>query len=134
MPQRYRRCDILRREDLTFSVYDTWLHRSSLGGAAQLALAMLVMVFLLLWLERFGRRKQRFDSGGGSKHRPPTRFELGRWQAALALLLCLTPVFVGFVVPGLLLADLASRRLEGFGTAVFWMLSGTASASLPLQR
>ncbi len=104
---------------LTFSVYDTWLHRSSLGGAAQLALAMLVMVFLLLWLERFGRRKQRFDSGGGSKHRPPTRFELGRWQAALALLLCLTPVFVGFVVPGLLLADLASRRLEGFWDSGF---------------
>jgi len=97
---------------LTFSVYDTWLNRSSLGGAAQLALAMLVMVLLLLWLERFGRRKQRFDAGGGTKHRPPTRFDLRPWQARLALLLCLAPIVVGFVVPGLLLADRASRRLE----------------------
>ena len=96
---------------LTFSVYDTWLNRSSLGGAAQLALAMLAMVFLLLWLERFGRRKQRFDSGG-SKHRPPTRFDLSGWQSALALILCLAPIFAGFVIPGLLLADRASRRLD----------------------
>ncbi len=104
---------------LTFSVYETWLNRSSLGGAAQLALAMLVMVLLLLWLERFGRRKQRFDSGGGSKHRPPTRFDLNSWQAALALLLCMAPVVVGFVVPGLLLADRASRRLEDLFSETF---------------
>ena len=97
---------------LTFSVYDTWLNRSSLGGAAQLALAMLAMVFLLLWLERFGRRKQRFDSGGGSKHRPPTRFQLTRWKALAALGLCLLPITLGFIVPGLLLADRASRRLD----------------------
>ncbi|POF34601.1 iron(III) transport system permease protein [Roseibium marinum] len=99
---------------LTFSVYDTWLNRSSLGGAAQLALAMLLMVFLLLWLERFGRRKQRFDAGGGSKSHPPTRFDLRGWQALLAFALCLLPILLGFVVPGLLLADRASRRLDEF--------------------
>ncbi|WP_420412062.1 ABC transporter permease [Roseibium sp.] len=97
---------------LTFSVYDTWLNRSSLGGAAQLALAMLAMVFLLLWLERFGRRKQRFDSGGGSKHRPPTRFDLTGAKAAAAFGLCSLPILLGFIVPGLLLADRASRRLD----------------------
>ncbi|WP_346907632.1 iron ABC transporter permease [uncultured Roseibium sp.] len=96
---------------LTFSVYDTWLNRSSLGGAAQLALAMLVMVFALLWVERFGRRKQRFDQGG-SKHRQPARFDLTGWRAAGAFLLCFLPVLAGFVIPGLLLADRASRRLE----------------------
>ncbi|GAB4516022.1 MAG: iron ABC transporter permease [Roseibium sp.] len=120
---------------LTFSVYDTWLNRSSLGGAAQLALAMLAMVLLLLWLERFGRRKQRFDSGGGTKHRPPTRFDLGPWQGRLALLLCLMPIFVGFIVPGMLLADRASRRLEfvlsdGLLTTVWNSFSLAAVAAL----
>jgi len=105
---------------LTFSVYDTWLNRSSLGGAAQLALAMLFMVFLLLWLERFGRRKQRFDSGGGSKHRPPTRFDLSGWQSGLALCVCILPVTLGFVIPGLLLADRASRRLDDLLSDGFW--------------
>jgi iron(III) transport system permease protein len=120
---------------LTFSVYDTWLHRSSLAGAAQLALAMLLMVFALLWLERFERRKQRFDSGGGSKHRPPTRFDLNRWQIALALVLCMAPIFAGFVVPSLLLADLASRRLDdlfspGFLDAIWNSFSLAAVAAL----
>lgn len=120
---------------LTFSVYDTWLNRSSLGGAAQLALAMLAMVFLLLWLERFGRRKQRFDSGGGSKHRPPTRFDLTGLKAAAALGLCFLPIFLGFVVPGLLLADRASRRLDdllspGFLTTSWNSFSLAAVAAL----
>ncbi|TYC51508.1 iron ABC transporter permease [Rhodobacterales bacterium] len=120
---------------LTFSVYDTWLNRSSLGGAAQLALAMLVMVFLLLWLERFGRRKQRFDSGGGSKHRPPTRLDLSPSRALLALVLCFVPIFLGFIVPGLLLADRASRRLEdvmseGFLGTVWNSFSLAAIAAL----
>ena len=120
---------------LTFSVYDTWLHRSSLGGAAQLALAMLVMMFALLWLERFERRKQRFHSGGGSKHRPPTRFDLKPWQTVAALLLCLAPILAGFVVPALLLMDLASRRLDdlfspGFLNAIWNSFSLAAVAAL----
>jgi iron(III) transport system permease protein len=119
---------------LTFSVYDTWLNRSSLGGAAQLALAMLVMVFALLWVERFGRRKQRFDQGGG-KHRQPARFDLTGWRAAGAVLLCFLPVLAGFVIPGLLLADRASRRLDDlfgdtFLSAMWNSLSLAAIASV----
>ncbi|MEM9631708.1 MAG: iron ABC transporter permease [Pseudomonadota bacterium] len=120
---------------LTFSVYDVWLNRSSLGGAAQLALAMLAMVLLLLWLERLGRRKQRFDGSSGSKHRAPTRFDLKGPQAALALSLCLFPILLGFVLPGLMLADRASRRLDGllsqgFLSTVWNSFSLAAAASL----
>jgi len=96
---------------LTFSVYDTWLNRSSLSGAAQLALAMLLMVFLLLWLERFGRRKQRFDNGN-AKQRHPARFTLTGWRAGGAFVLCLLPIALGFLIPASLLADRASRRLD----------------------
>ena len=48
---------------LSFSVYDTWVNRSSLAGAAQIACAMLALVFALLWMERRARKGQR--SGGG---------------------------------------------------------------------
>ncbi|MES0880287.1 ABC transporter permease [Roseibium sp. SCP14] len=120
---------------LTFSVYDVWLNRSSLGGAAQLALAMLAMVLLLLWLERLGRRKQRFDGSSSSKHRAPTRFDLKGPQSVLALALCLIPVLLGFVLPGLMLVDRASRRLEGllspdFLSTVWNSFSLAAAASL----
>jgi len=96
---------------LTFSVYDTWLNRSSLGGAAQLAIAMLIMVFALLWLERFGRRKQRYHAGH-SKQKLPSRFDLTGWKAILAATICALPIFLGFVLPASLLANRALRRME----------------------
>ncbi|ADZ71937.1 Iron(III) ABC transporter permease protein [Polymorphum gilvum SL003B-26A1] len=96
---------------LTFSIYDTWLHRSSLAGAAQLACAMLVMVFALIGLERFARRRQRFDAGRG-KHHAPSRYMLTGLRAWLAFAACALPVLLGFVLPALLLADRASRRLD----------------------
>ena len=44
---------------LTTTVYTTWITRSDLGAAAQIACAMLAMVALLVWLERQGRRRRR---------------------------------------------------------------------------
>nr|WP_319385933.1 iron ABC transporter permease [uncultured Roseibium sp.] len=104
---------------LTFSVYDVWLNRSSLSGAAQLALAMLVMVLLLIWLERLGRNRQRFDAGGSTKQRAPTRFTLTGFKAGLVFAVCFLPILFGFVIPGLLLADRASRRLDALLTPGF---------------
>lgn len=107
---------------LTFSVYDVWLNRSSLSGAAQLALAMLAMVLLLLWLERAGRHRQRFDAGGSARQRAPKRFELKGLRAGAVLALCLLPVLIGFVIPGLMLADRASRRLDSLMTGDFFQI------------
>jgi iron(III) transport system permease protein len=45
---------------LTFSVYATWVNRGDLGAAAQIAVVMLIFVIALIWLERRGRRMQRF--------------------------------------------------------------------------
>jgi ABC-type Fe3+ transport system permease subunit len=45
---------------LTVAVYDTWLDRNSLAGAAQIACVMLLFVFALLLIERALRAKRRF--------------------------------------------------------------------------
>jgi iron(III) transport system permease protein len=55
---------------LTVSIYSTWLNRSSLPGAAQIALVMLAAVIALVLLERWARRRQRF-SGAGRRTHPP---------------------------------------------------------------
>src|SRR5690606_10585436 len=91
---------------LTFSVYDTWIHRSSLTGAAQIACAMLVVVFALLWAERHARRHQRFHQTS-TRYRSLPNYRLGGVRAALAVAACLTPILIGFVFPALLLADFA---------------------------
>ncbi|AXS39363.1 iron ABC transporter permease [Breoghania sp. L-A4] len=97
-------------QTLTFSVYDTWLNRGSLPGAAQMACAMLVVVFALLWAERYARRHQRFHLTS-SRYRPLPGYRLSPPLAALAVIACALPVLLGFVFPALLLADFASRRL-----------------------
>ena len=104
---------------LTFSVYDIWLNRSSLAAASQLSLAMLLMVFALLWLERQGRKRQKFHSTAAAKHKTPLRFELSTGWGISALVACLVPIVLGFVVPALLLADQASRRLEDIFSETF---------------
>jgi ABC-type sulfate transport system permease component len=44
---------------LTVAIYTTWVTRSSIEGAAQIALVMLAIVFALVLLERLGRRRMR---------------------------------------------------------------------------
>ncbi|MCA1297655.1 ABC transporter permease [Stappia indica] len=96
---------------MTFSVYDTWIHRSSLAGAAQLACGMLAIVFLLLWAERYARRKQRFHITT-SRYLALPSYQLTGPRAGLAILACALPVLLGFVLPAALLVDYASRRLD----------------------
>jgi len=47
-------------QTLTLSIFTTWINRSSLPGAAQIACMMLVIVIALMALERHGRRHRRF--------------------------------------------------------------------------
>ena len=54
---------------LTIGVYDTWVVRGTLGGAAQLALGLLGFMALLLWLERRPKRAGRT----ARQKRPPAQ-------------------------------------------------------------
>lgn len=102
---------------LTVAVYTTWLNRGSLEGGAQIALLMLVLVVLLLVMEQWARRRQRFNAGRGThlKVHPP-RVKLKGWKrlampAALAL-----PILSGFGIPITVFGQYASRRLEQFAS------------------
>ncbi len=100
---------------LTFSIYDTWLNRGSLAGAAQIASVLLVFVVLLLWIERRARRRQRFASQKTTAVTiDAVRLKLSGWRGWGAALLCALPVIVGFVLPVAVLAGFAARRLGDF--------------------
>lgn len=96
---------------LTVGIYTTWLERSNLGGAAQIASIMLVFVFALIWLERVGRSRQRFHHMS-QRERKPTRQRLHGWQAAAATTVCVTPVVMGFVIPGVVLLQFAFNYFD----------------------
>lgn len=96
---------------LTLSVYSTWINRGDLGGAAQIACVMLLIVVALIWLERYGRRMQRYHHTSRRIQALPD-YPLGGWRGALAALACALPVFLGFGLPGALLVEYAWTRFD----------------------
>ncbi len=67
-------------QTLTLSIFTTWLNRSSLPGAAQIACVMLLAVAALIALERYGRRRQGF-TGLDTRPGRARRIALARRQA-----------------------------------------------------
>ncbi|HYD07236.1 MAG TPA: iron ABC transporter permease, partial [Reyranella sp.] len=97
-------------QTLTLSIYTTWLNRSSLGGAAQIATALLSVVTLLVVLERYGHRRQLAMPTQDS--RIAERIALRGRRALLAAIACGVPVALGFLVPaGYLLKEVLRRSL-----------------------
>ncbi|HUV32881.1 MAG TPA: ABC transporter permease subunit, partial [Devosiaceae bacterium] len=56
---------------LTAVVYATWINRSNLPGAAQLALTLVVIVLALIWLEQHARRRRSYLMPRDSQTPPP---------------------------------------------------------------
>ena len=91
-------------ETLAVTIYTTWLQRSSLGGAAQIATVMLLFVFVLFSAERASRGGARYVGAGGKA--PPIAFSaLTGWRGLAAAVYCAIPVLAGFVVPLAVLVD-----------------------------
>jgi iron(III) transport system permease protein len=95
---------------LTVAVYTTWITRSDLAGAAQIACAMLFVVVALVWLERNGRQHQRFGSAQRMRPMQPRRLHGG--AAWLATATAALPVMLGFVAPALYLVWESAKRLR----------------------
>ena len=85
-------------QTLSASIYSTWLQRSNLGGAAQLATVTLVLIAALLGAERIAR-------GGAKVHHTTGRYrsipfqDIDGWKGPAAALLCAIPFLAGFVLP-----------------------------------
>jgi iron(III) transport system permease protein len=99
---------------LTVSVYTTWITRSDLPGAAQIALAMLAVVVGLVALERWARGGRRYAND--ARHAAPlVRRPLRGGAAVGASLACAIPVTVGFLVPAAYLVDQTVARVRFAG-------------------
>ncbi|MEF7613486.1 iron ABC transporter permease [Aquincola sp. MAHUQ-54] len=98
----------------TFStgIYKAWLVMFDRVAAAQLASILLLLVALLLWFERRAQQRLRFAaSRTGAVHGADARpVALRGRAAAAAVMLCATPVFLGFVLPVVVLVVLLWRE------------------------
>ena len=95
---------------LTLSVFSTWVNRSDLAGAAGIALFMLAVVVVLVTVERWARRRQRF-AAATQRTNSPGRRRLGGNRAAGAFAAGSLPVIFGFLVPAGYLVHAAALRI-----------------------
>ncbi|APO77999.1 ABC transporter permease protein (plasmid) [Rhizobium etli 8C-3] len=131
--------EFLGVKTLTVSIYTTWVTRSDLPGAAQIALAMLTLVVALVTMERWARRRQRYWSSA-QRSRSFTPHRLGTATGLTAFALGLLPVFIGFVAPASYLVVEAWKRFRfaGLSSRLFSetlntvILSATATLAILL--
>jgi len=103
--------EFLGIKTLTVSVYTTWITRSDLPGAAQIALAMLFLVIALIVIERWARRRQRY-SLTAQRNRSFTPQKLSVFAGSMAFLGGFIPVFIGFLAPAAYLVMEAWKRFH----------------------
>jgi iron(III) transport system permease protein len=116
---------------LTVSIYSTWVTRSDLPGAAQISIAMLVVVLGLVVWERHARRHRQYVND--AQHpRPLEPHRLRGWRGEAALAVSLVPIAVGFLIPTAYLVDatVARLRFAGLSPALLSETLNTITLSL----
>ncbi len=128
-------------QTFTTAIYRTWYGLGNREGAAQISLILIAIAIMLILVERQSRGRARFHVASALRHHaePVT---LATWRAAAAILACVLPVLMGFVLPTLHLVQLAltsgvalgDRRFLGdaFNSIVLATLAATLIVALAL--
>jgi iron(III) transport system permease protein len=112
-------------QTLTTGIFTTWLEAGNAAGAAQIAVAILAVVGVLLMLERQSRRHARYHSSA-RQPRPVVKKRLRGGAGWAAAALCAVPFGVGFVVPVAVMARHAAAHPEAwFGPGLARALGNT---------
>lgn len=93
---------------ITAIIYSTWINRSDFGGAAQLAVTVVLVIALLIAAEQRARR-DRVYMGHRDSRVPPAREPLQGGRRWLAFSFCLVLLALGFGIPVGQLTYLAFR-------------------------
>ena len=93
-------------QTFTTGIYRAWFSLGDRVAAAQLAGALLGVVALVLFLERWSRGRARFNNTTG-RNRPQPGQRLRGGAAAAAALACLLPLALGFLLPAGVLLKMA---------------------------
>ena len=92
-------------QTFTTGIFRAWLSMGEPELAAKLAMILLVFVGAVIALERFARRRARFDDPQRKARRNPR--VLRGPAAAAAFGACAAPLLAGFVLPAILLARMS---------------------------
>jgi iron(III) transport system permease protein len=103
----------------TTGIIRAWISLGDRVAAAQLASALLGLVFLVLVIERWSRGSARYHHTSGRYQALPT-YRLRGTRAALAAAACAVPLIIGFLLPAAILLKMAVEAGdEQFGFRFF---------------
>jgi len=85
-------------QTFTTGIYRAWFSIGDPVAAAQLSSALLAFVLVLILAERWSRQRQRYHNLTG-RYTRISRYQLAGWKAAAAVVVCLMPIAVGFLLP-----------------------------------
>ncbi len=105
-------------QTLTLGIYSAWLGQGNLGGAAQLAILVLLIVFALLFIER---RSRGLDERLHISQRPQPiiRLHLHGIRGWLTLITAALPILIGFIVPAIILLLQGLRHADAAFSKTF---------------
>ena len=108
-------------QTFTTGIFRTWFGLDNAAAAAQLSAMLLGFVLVLIALERISRRQARYHDTG-RRHQAIRGYRLRGWRAAAAVLFCLIPLLLGFLIPAGQLAIWALTIADSAYDAAFWRL------------
>lgn len=111
--------DYFAVQTLTTGIFSIWLEGQNAGGAAQLALFALVLIALLAWAEKRGRRGAKFHRTArqvATIAPQPTAHPFA-WVLSLG---CCLPILFGFVLPVWVLAGPTLIHPEVWTSVPLW--------------
>ena len=96
--------DFFAVETVTLGIFNLWLGMNNLASASQLALVGFTFVVVLLALELYARKKQKFNDPKFNTHNFFNK-KVSKSRNILIFLICLTPISLGFFIPVLILFE-----------------------------
>ncbi|HYD99529.1 MAG TPA: iron ABC transporter permease [Alphaproteobacteria bacterium] len=114
-------------DTFTTGLTRVWLGMGDAPAAAQLAVALLGFIGLLVALERLSRRRQRFHHAT-NRYRTLSGYRLSPLRGLLAMLACALPVLLGFVLPAGILGAWAVETAPQMVDGRFWLAAGNSLA------
>ena len=82
----------------TTGIFRTWFGLGSLTAAAQLAAVLLIFILFLVMTEHWSRQKARYHHTSNKYSRLP-QIPLTGWKRVVAMVYCILPVLLGFLIP-----------------------------------
>lgn len=91
-------------QTFTTGIYRAWYSMGDPVSAARLSVGLLCFVILVLLIEKLSRRRAGYHQSGKQSQE---RLRLSGWKAMAAILICTTPLILGFLLPCILLLKMA---------------------------